>query len=300
MSTVPPLFRGLIDDAAVFPPGSAPLPRAVADHVARRGLWYAACVGPLLVPGAAAPESADLIAASGAATDDPVTVVVITRPGTDPTLAGQGVTALRMQPLARVAGLEIGWQPGWAHLDLPDLPLALEVPRGPDQPVAMAGLTAARERGRVVVAKFRTGATPSWAWPDEEELAAFLHTAITLALPVKLTGGLHHLVRADHPGRSGPTGGTGPVGGTDPGGGTDPQHGLLNVLLAVACALDGGSERAVAAVLADRESERLVAAVRAFDAATTRAVRATFTAYGCCTVTDPIGELVTTDLLTED
>ena len=51
MSTlVPRLFAGLIDDAAVFPPGSAPLPEALAAHRIHRAAWYAPMVGPLLLP----------------------------------------------------------------------------------------------------------------------------------------------------------------------------------------------------------------------------------------------------------
>ena len=56
MSTqVPPLLRGLIDDAAVFPPGNAPLPDAVAAHRMHRSAWYAEMIGPLLVPASMLP-----------------------------------------------------------------------------------------------------------------------------------------------------------------------------------------------------------------------------------------------------
>ncbi|HEY2792015.1 MAG TPA: hypothetical protein VGJ28_06665, partial [Micromonosporaceae bacterium] len=51
MSTrVPALLYGFVDDAAVFPPGSAPLPEAVAAHRDIRTAWFAEMVGPLLVP----------------------------------------------------------------------------------------------------------------------------------------------------------------------------------------------------------------------------------------------------------
>src|SRR3954468_9630505 len=50
---VPQLLRGLVDDAAVFPPGSSPLPEAVAAHRVHRAAWYAPMVGPLLVPASA-------------------------------------------------------------------------------------------------------------------------------------------------------------------------------------------------------------------------------------------------------
>ena len=52
----PALFAGLVDDAAVFPPGNAPLADAVRRHREHRTSRYAACVGPLLVPASAATD----------------------------------------------------------------------------------------------------------------------------------------------------------------------------------------------------------------------------------------------------
>lgn len=43
---VPPLFSGLCDDAAIFPPGDLPLPQAVPAHRLHRAAWYAELVGP--------------------------------------------------------------------------------------------------------------------------------------------------------------------------------------------------------------------------------------------------------------
>src|SRR5882757_11111801 len=54
----PLLFTGLIDDAAMFPPGNAPLDRALAEHLEHRSAWYAELVGPLLIP---ADRMADLV-----------------------------------------------------------------------------------------------------------------------------------------------------------------------------------------------------------------------------------------------
>ena len=45
----PFLLTGLLDDAAIFPPGNAPLADAVAAHAAHRHRAYAAAVGPLVV-----------------------------------------------------------------------------------------------------------------------------------------------------------------------------------------------------------------------------------------------------------
>ncbi|QIM21361.1 hypothetical protein G7075_09870 [Phycicoccus sp. HDW14] len=129
--------------------------------------------------------------------------------------------------------------------------------------------------GDAVVAKYRTGPTPTWPWPDEHDLAAFLCAAAAAPVPFKLTGGLHHAVR-----------GTYRVDGVP-----EENHGVLDVLVATAAALDGASTDTVAALLAVRDSGALTELVLAWSGDTTARVRAAFTAYGCCTVTDPLGEL---------
>ncbi|MEP6762562.1 MAG: hypothetical protein ABJA93_14510, partial [Sporichthyaceae bacterium] len=44
------LFAGLVDDAALFPPGSAAMPAALADHARHRSAPYAGLVGPFVCP----------------------------------------------------------------------------------------------------------------------------------------------------------------------------------------------------------------------------------------------------------
>ncbi len=44
-----PTWVGLVDDAAIFPPGDAPLHEAAAAHVARRSEWWADLVGSFVV-----------------------------------------------------------------------------------------------------------------------------------------------------------------------------------------------------------------------------------------------------------
>src|SRR5213080_1760961 len=48
----------MCDDAAVFPPGNAELPGAVAAHRRHRAARYAPLVGPLLVPASRLAEAA--------------------------------------------------------------------------------------------------------------------------------------------------------------------------------------------------------------------------------------------------
>ena len=80
----------------------------------------------------------------------------------------------------------------------------------------------------------------------------------------------------------------------------DPQHGVLNVLLAVHSAAHDGALMSVESVLAQRDSHLLTGAVLDLDDAAVARVRSLLTAYGCCEVTDPIGELDALGLLDLD
>lgn len=278
---VPVLLRGLVDDAAVFPPGNATVPDAVAGHAAHRGAWYAGAVGPLLLPASGVAELTEALDAGTWTRLEPLRVGLVARPGTDPAVLAQAVAALGQDERVEVVAAELGWEERWRDLGLDDLPLAVEVGRAGDADAPLADLRRARRAGRRVVAKFRTGPTPTWPWPDERELAGFLRAATALHLPFKLTGGLHHAVR-----------GTYAVDGVP-----EQNHGVLNVLLATAAALEGASTDEAAALLALTDATALADLVAAWADDTTAAVRAAFGSYGCCTVTDPLGELADLGLL---
>ena len=283
------LFTGLVDDAAVFPPGLAPLRDAVSAHHAHRRSWYEDLVGSFLVP---APHGAELAAVVSALPEPaPLDVVVVADAGSPDPLAGAVATAT---DLARVDGVH---------------PVALEVPLpgGEDQAIAArdllrrlegpvsAGLrvwvevqreTGWQEALRVLAgaaseqvgAKFRTGGTVPEAFPSVDELAAFLRAAVDAEATFKLTAGLHTAVR-----------------GPDATGGH--HHGLLNVLCGVRAALNGAEAPEVAEVVAETRVERLASAVRRMSEADAAVLRAFFASFGCCGVTDPIGELAALGLV---
>lgn len=266
----PALFSALVDDAAVFPPGNAPLAEAVRRHRQHRASGYAAIVGPLLVPAAAASELLRLV------DDEPLRVVVVARPGTPVAQVTEALALLRARPAVQVAAVELGWTPDWRDAGL-EPPLTLEVPRGESQAQALADLAADATDTAPLQAKFRTGATATWSWPDEAELAAFIRAAIDHDLGFKLTGGLHHAVRGHYA--------------------DEEQHGLLNVLAAVRWALNGEDVDELVPILSERDPAVLVPQVTRMSAADAAIVRAFFTAYGCCEVTDPIGGLRTLGLI---
>jgi hypothetical protein len=272
-----PLFAGLVDDAAVFPPGLAPLDVAVQDHLDRRTSPYAACVGPLLVPATAAAELKALADADPRTGDERLRVGLIVRPASPVEPLREAVELLRDDPRVEVTALELGWTPGWQSvLDL-EVPLVVEVGLDGAQAEALDDIAAAVDDGADVIAKFRTGETPSWAWPDEQVLGAFLDAVVLHGLPFKLTGGLHHAVRGTYD--------------------DQPMHGVLNVLLATHEALDGAEAPELAKTLAVTDAEVLVERITRLTSEEAEHTRASLTAYGCCGVMEPIDELVALGLL---
>jgi hypothetical protein len=287
-TTTPVLLRGLVDDAAVFPPGNAALADAVSGHAVHGSASYAECVGPLLVPAAAVADLVRVLGEQDAVAPPsvpgpaaaPLEVVLVARPGADPATVTAAVDALRDDTRVRVVGAEVGWYAGWAGALGGLLPLAVEMPRGAEADQAFTEVRDAHREGLDVVLKFRTGPTPVWPWPDEGELGSVL-SLVAPQVPFKLTGGLHHAVR-----------GTYEVAGVP-----EENHGVLNVLLATSAALEGASADEVTALLGIRDAGALADLVAAWPDATAARVRAAFTAYGCCTVTDPLGELADLGLL---
>lgn len=284
-SAAPELFAHLVDDAAVFPPGLAPLDQAVREHLERRDGPYAAWLGPLLVPPAAAAQLPVLASRDERTAARPLRVSVVARPGADPSSLLAATAVLRETVRIEVVGVELGWQLGWQEAGDAAVPLAVEVGTGADQRQALDDLAAGgRGAGPVpaavavaVAAKFRTGSTPDWPWPDEPALARFLVGAVRRGLPVKLTGGLHHAVRETAHG--------------------EPMHGVLNVIMALHEALEGAAWQEVAGVLRQVSAELLVDRVVRLSLEEVRRVRTSLTAYGCCDVLEPLQELTALGLL---
>jgi hypothetical protein len=256
------LFYDLFDDAAMFPPQSAPASLAVATHLALRSGPYAEFVGPLLV----AVDRADEFAA--VERDQRLEVVLIGQPRT-----------ARLGKLADIVGREQIWDGLPIEPADIDNRVALE-PVGPDVVEALLDtIGEARIDGAPVIAKFRTGGVTADAFPSEDALAYCVLAAYNAGVPFKLTAGLHQAVRH-----------TGEHTGFE-------HHGFLNVMVAVARCHAGADEAAVADALAIRDAEALADLIRSWSADEGIAVRSSFTSFGCCGVEDPIGDLLDLGLL---
>jgi hypothetical protein len=281
--TAPRLFQGLFDDAAMFPPGDAPLREALAAHRRYRTGPLAPYVGPLLVAAGVLGELSAALAAQGDGT--PLPVVLIVRGGADG--ADRALPGALGEPAAPLVGVEAACRPegdaaeevaalaAVLDRDLPDgVGACVEIPRGSDPRPALDALVGTEHR-----AKFRTGGVRAQAFPDERELAGFLHAAVERGLAFKCTAGLHHAVRH-----------TAPDTGFE-------HHGFLNALLAAHAALGGAPGVEVAALLALRDGPRLADMAAALSPAEAATLRESFLSYGTCSVTEPIDDLVRLGLL---
>ena len=277
MSTrVPPMLARLVDDAAVFPPGNAPLPEAVAAHRGHRASWYAELVGPLLVPASA------VLAGALEATAD-LDLGMVGDGGIDalPRAARALAQPSRLRQVeVAVAKRGEDPQPGLARLaevarGLPGVACFAEIPLAWGLLAALDTVARLHGEGCDVTPKFRTGGLAAELFPTPVELAAVICACRERGLRFKLTAGLHHAVRY-----------------------TDPEtglvhHGFLNVLAAVAAADAGADVADVAPVLAGTDPVLLVEPVR-------RVLdrdRPLWIGFGSCSISDPLNDLVRFGLL---
>jgi hypothetical protein len=285
---IPPSWQGMVDDAAIFPPGDAPLPDAVSEHLRRRGEWYAGLVGAFVIGDLRLPDLLDVLD-EGEEPDPPLPVTVVVTGG-----AGAVVPAAKWASGSgqlRLAGLET------ALRDLDDLPgnarrvcVAVDRARADgalddETPVHVelphVGSTAGWLAAADVVAehelrlKFRTGGVEADLFPHAHALVGWIDAALDRETAFKCTAGLHNAVR--HTGETG-----------------FEHHGFLNVLVATRALFDGASREEAVAVLEERDGTRVAALVGELDVPGTRRW---FTSFGSCSVDEPLEDMVELELL---
>ena len=265
-SSVDPFWVGLVDDAATFPPGDAPLDAALTAYADRAGP-AARLVRSLVVRDTDLPQVPEGTAVS----------VVLTGG------AGQvhGPAQLCQRRDLPVAGLEIARRDvdgpagnarrvvaavdaarGEGVLD-EDTPVFVELP--PVDPT-YSWLAAADEVAAAELRlKLRTGGLDPDAFPTPERLATGIDAALDRELPFKCTAGLHRaLPHVDADGCA--------------------HHGFLTVLAATRVAFDGGSPDDVVSTLRRDDPADLLA----LDLA---GARRWFTSFGSCSIDEPLADL---------
>ncbi|WP_416985167.1 hypothetical protein [Streptomyces sp. T028] len=264
---VPPVLAGMLDDAAVFPPGSLPIEEAVPAHVEHTRGAHAGLVGAFVL------AAKDINRLAGLTADLPegsfALSVTVPLPGVSAAVAA----ALRI-PAVRLVGLEVAVPdavaaeavvPALAEAveDDTGLTVYVEVPRDNRREALLAELA-----GTPYLAKFRTGGVRAELYPDERELAATVLAAVRAGVPFKATAGLHHALR-----------------NTDPETGFE-QHGFLNLLVATNAALKGAEEAELVELLADRDGDAIAERVRTLPPD----VRDLLRSFGTCSIAEPATE----------
>jgi len=269
--SISPLFTGLFDDAALFPPGNSAMPDAVTAHARYRQDWYAGLVARFVCPAGRLAELDGALATAGLSSPE----VSVTVPGGPAELAATLAVAEAL-PRLRIGAVELPVADAQA-------PAALdELRRVAQRGVAVyAEIGAAEVTRELAVAlrqaglglKLRTGGATAAAVPDPATLAAAIEAAVAAGVRFKCTAGLHHAVAQ-----------------LDRATGW-PQHGFVNVLLAVHAAATGAP---AAGPLAGRDAAALAEQARALSADEVAAVRARFASIGSCSILEPLTDL--TDL----
>ncbi|HSE71335.1 MAG TPA: hypothetical protein VLA97_11310 [Nocardioidaceae bacterium] len=292
MSTVPPPYRQLVDDAAIFPPGNAPLSEAVAAHLRHRAAGYADLVGGFVVSDVKLP---DLISEVGkAGSPGPLAVNVVVTGG-----AGAIEPAVRwaLDEALDLRAVEVALrdEADLAHnarrmvtvVDqlrtagtLADEVLVHVEPPPPRDAPGPGWLGALDEVAALDLRlKFRTGGASADSFPSAAALAACISAALDHELAFKCTAGLHH-----------------PVRHTDDATGFE-HHGFLNVLLATRASLDGATIEETAAVLEQRDPAAVRDLVEQHGPDALASARRWFTSFGSCSVLEPLEDLVELALL---
>ncbi|MBA3293889.1 MAG: hypothetical protein H0T40_09185 [Geodermatophilaceae bacterium] len=268
------LFGAMVDDAALFPPGNAAMPDALAAHPHHLAGTYGFLVGRFLCPASRVPELAQAWSRPA-----PLSVGVIADTGLDG--LNDAIIQILTDPQLELGAVEIMLPRGSGVDALGDILAALpgvtgyvELPRGQD---FSAELDAIAVAGRE--AKFRTGGTAFGAVPTPEELADFITACVARRVPFKCTAGLHHAI----------------CGTEDEAGNT--QHGFLNVLLATQAAVLGEGDEEILGWLREGSPEVIVHALRAMHEHDARRVRTSFVGFGSCSVSEPVAELTGLGLL---
>lgn len=264
------LALGLIDDAAMFPPGNAPLADAVAATYARRDSAEASAVGPLLIPASAVEDLR-----SHADPQQLLDVALIGDTGLEGLSAARD--ALQNDTWINLLQVEVRVPPTEAPVSavrevLDQLSFTVTTYLELTLDAAVGSALGVLAEDGVERAKFRTG---PFAVPSAEALATGICAAVSSGVRFKLTGGLHHALPT-HDDESG-----------------QQHHGFLNTLAATSLAVARATVDEVAGVLRDTEIDHVLSALNTSDASQ---IRHFYCSFGSCSIAEPFAELVRLEL----
>jgi hypothetical protein len=291
--TLHTLLHTIVDYAGLFPPAGLNMDSALALYTSYHGSTHAWMLGRFIVPVDRLDEMVHSMQVVGSADDSPwrLSVLMGEKPEGDvaailafnearhqgmvDALEARATTAAGIRDIARIVPHGIR--------------AYVEIPVNDDPQPLIAALAEHKLR-----AKIRTGGVVPSAIPSVEEVARFLRACYAAGVPFKATAGLHHPLRSEHP----------LTYETDA-----PRavmHGFLNVFLAAVLHYNGLTARDTIDLLNMQQLDDIVMddekiawrdyVVSVAEVTTIRRRHAI--AFGSCSFTEPVEDLVKLGLLT--
>lgn len=275
----PPLLARLVDDAALFPPGNAPMADALRNHLQARTESWSGVVGLFLCNASRLPELITELIKIKPVKPVGLSLVIDTGLSAVPKAISivesrTELLALRMVEMPAPSEVDDVWLERVSEFVPEDVIRVIE-PRRPSQNTEAGTSSEWLDSVRRVAEhgswpKLRCGGQTPEAFPSIEEVADFLSVGSTTGVPFKATAGLHNALRH----RDEETGFN--------------HHGFLNLLVATARTLSGKDAREA---LASDDPEALAEEAKALPEAAAHAVRGVFASYGSCSLTEPVEDL---------
>ena len=273
----PPLLARLVDDAALFPPGNAPMADAVRGYLDGRSGDRAGVLGLFLCPASRLPEL--ITELSRVKPIKPVTISLVIDTGLGGVPKAVSIVesraellSLRMVEMPAPSDVDEVWLERVSEFVPEDVIRVVEPRRGGAE--WLDGVGRVIEHGSWP--KIRCGGLSQEAFPSIDQIADFLSVVSDGGVSFKATAGLHNAVRH----ASEETGFT--------------HHGFLNLLVATARALSGKDMREA---LAETDGQALADEARALSDPAAHAVRGVFASYGSCSLSEPVTDLEKLGLL---
>lgn len=270
-----------MDDAALFPPGNAPMPDAIRLHLEGRTNERSDLVGLFLCPASRLPELiTDLIKVKPPRPVE-LSLVIDTGLGGVPKALSivesrAELLALRMVEMPAPSDVDEVWLERVSEFVPEDVIRVIEPRRGGAG--WLDGIRRVIEHGSWP--KIRCGGVSQQNFPSVTEVSEFLAVINEGNASFKATAGLHNAVRHT----DAETGFT--------------HHGFLNLLIATSRMIAGGGVGPeVHEAIESTDGKALAAEAQALTEDEQLAVRSMFASYGSCSLTDPVTDLEELGLL---
>jgi hypothetical protein len=288
------LLHTLVDYAGLFPPAGLSMQAAVANYADYRRSPHAWVLGRFIVPVSRLDEMAAAMKAIGAPDDGHawrISVLAGESINDDVATAGifNGGSSNALIDALEVKAASVDAIRAIARVAPREMKTYVEIPVAEDPRALVDAIAAVKLR-----AKIRTGGVTPEAIPSVEQVGAFMRACYAAGVGFKATAGLHHALRAERALTYAPDAPRGVM------------HGFLNVFLAAAFQYNGLTIRDAHALLAagtldgvEINDDRLAWREYVVTLAELSTIRRRFAiAFGSCSFTEPVEDLVQMELLT--